>query len=183
MIRLRSTFLPFLASASVLLAACGGNDASNEAPNDMPAEAETGAMMETAPMESFMATLSGEAERPDPVTTTATGRASFVVHADSISYTVDATNLMGVTAVHIHSGGVEESGPPMVTLYSSDAGVDVPTGSVAAGTITRETTLNGETTFDQLREQVRMGAAYVNIHTVANPKGEIRGQTTAGASM
>lgn len=183
MSRMRSSFLPFLASASVLLAACGGNDTAGDMAADSTAvAADAGAMMDAAPMETVMATLNGANERPQPVTTTATGDASLMVYADSIVYAVNASNLMGVTAVHVHRGGPEEAGPPIVTLFTSEDGMDA-NGSIATGTITRETTLNGETTFDNLRELVRAGGAYVNVHTKANPAGEIRGQTMAGGMM
>lgn len=173
MFRMRSTFLPFLASASVLLAACGG-DAANDSAADMA---------EDATAESISATLNGASERPNQVTTSATGNASFTVYADSIVYAVNANDLMGVTAVHIHRGGPEEAGPPMITLYTSEAGTDFSTGTLGAGSITRETSLMGETTFDELRELVRTGGAYVNVHTKANPGGEIRGQTMASGMM
>ncbi len=184
MSRMRSRFLPFLASASVLLAACGGNDAANDSAADMAddAAADMSAAVD-ATAERITSTMNGSAERPQPVTTTATGDASFTVYADSIVYAVNANDLMGVTAVHIHRGGPEEAGPPIATLYTSEAGTDFATGTLGAGAITRETTLMGENTFDELRELVRTGGAYVNVHTKANPAGEIRGQTTASGMM
>lgn len=183
MSRMRNSFLPLIASASLLLAACGGDDAANDMAADSTAvAADAGAMADAAPMETVTATMNGANERPQPVTTTATGDASFMVYADSIVYAVNGSGLMGVTAVHIHSGGAEETGPPLATLYTSEEGMDA-NGSIATGTITRETALNGEATFENLRELVRTGGAYVNVHTKANPSGEIRGQTTASGMM
>ncbi len=183
MSRLRSTFLPLLASASVLLAACGG-DTTDDSASEMAEEAaaEVGAAIDQT-AESVSATLNGDAERPNPVTTTATGNASFTVYADSIMYAVNGNNLMGVTAVHIHRGGPEDAGPPIATLYTSESGTDFATGTLGAGAITRETSLMGETTFDELRELVRTGGAYVNVHTKANPGGEVRGQITTSGMM
>ncbi len=183
---LRSRVLPFLASASVLLAACGGGggDAANDTPADMAedAAADMNAAMD-ASAETVNAMMTGDAERPQAVTTTATGSASFTVYADSIMYAVNGNNLMGVTAVHVHSGGPEESGPPMATLYTSESGTDFVSGTLGAGAITRQTTLNGDATFDNLRELIRTGGAYVNVHTKGNPGGEVRGQISASGMM
>ncbi len=184
MSRLRKTLLPFVASASVLLVACGGGDAANDSPGEMvdDAVADVGAAVD-ASVESIRATLNGAAERPAPVTTTATGDASLMVYADSIVYIVNGTNLMGVTAAHIHRGGPEEAGPPVATLYTSETGTDFANGTLSAGSITRASTLMGDVSFDTLREMVRNGNAYVNVHTKANPSGEIRGQTGTGGMM
>ncbi len=178
MFRMRSSFLPFVASASLLLAACGGNN-TDMAADSTAVAADAGTTADAALMETVTSTMNGANERPQPVTTTATGDASFMLYADSIVYAVNGANLMGVTAVHIHSGGPEETGPPLVTLYTSEEGMDA-SGPISTGTITRETALNGETTFENLRELVRTGGAYVNVHTKANPAGEIRGQTASG---
>ncbi len=182
MLRMRSRLFPFFASASILLAACGGRDtAADDMQLDMGADAAADASAMTdaaAPMEMFMSTLTGEAERPAPVATRAQGEATFMVHADSISYVVNALDLNGVTAVHLHRGGTEEAGPVIVTLYTSEAGTDFPSGTVTSGAINRDTPLSEGVSFEELRELVRSGTAYINIHTKANPDGELRGQTT-----
>ncbi len=180
MFRMRTSLIPFFASASLLLAACGGRDTAESA-DDMAADAaaDASAMMETAaPAETFMTMLTGEAERPSPVTTRAQGEATFMVYPDSIAYIVNALDLTGATTVHIHRGGPEEAGPAIVTIFANEAGTDFPSGTVTSGTITRETALNEGVSFDELRDLVRNGAAYVNIHTKAYPNGELRGQTT-----
>jgi hypothetical protein len=33
--------------------------------------------------------------------------------------------------------------------------------------------------FEALKQAIRDGAAYINVHTAAHPSGEIRGQTNA----
>jgi hypothetical protein len=66
----------------------------------------------------------------------------------------------------------------MATLFTNADGADFANGTLAMGTITRETALAEGVTFDDLREVVRTGAAYTNVHTKANPKGELRAQTT-----
>lgn len=182
MINARVTMLPLAFAATVMLTACGGNDAADQSAADSAA-ADAAAMMETPVAETFVITLSGAAERPNPVTTTAQADATIMVYPDSITYVVNGLNVNGVTAVHLHRGGAEETGPAIVVMYTSDAGADIASGSITSGTITRETALAEGVTFDQLREMVRTGAAYVNIHTTANPDGELRSQTSTGTPM
>lgn len=178
MISSRFPMLPFAFAATMMLAACGGNTA-DDAPVDAAdaAAADAAAMTEIESAETFMVTLSGAAERPDPVATTAAAEATIMVYTDSIAYVMNGLNVKGVTGVHIHRGTAEEAGPVLATLYTSDAGTDFASGPIASGTITRETTLAEGATFDELRELVRTGAAYLNVHTTANPKGELRSQT------
>ncbi len=173
---LRPAIVPITLGASLLLAACGGGadtaaDASSEPTAEMISEAPS--------MEMLVSTLSGAQERPDPVASKAQAEATYMVYADSIGFVVNGLDVMGVTAVHIHRGGAEEAGPVIATLYSNADGADFANGSVAMGTITRETALPEGVTFDDLRETVRTGGAYTNIHTKANPKGELRAQTTS----
>jgi hypothetical protein len=124
--------------------------------------------------DDFSATLSGADEVP-AVTTTASGSATVNIITDSevneINYEVTYSGLSGdLAAAHIHLGAVGANGGillPLVigpspfsgTLKEADL---TPTGSV--------------TTFAQAIDAIRAGNTYVNLHTAANPGGEIRGQ-------
>jgi hypothetical protein len=127
--------------------------------------------------ETFVATLSGQAERPDPVTTNATGTATFTVNDNSIDFRIDVNNLTGVTGAHIHGpAGVEENAGVLVPLpLSANAGTGTVNGTIAQGTIT-QSDIQGGMTLDALLELIRSGQTYVNVHTAAHPAGEIRGQ-------
>jgi hypothetical protein len=86
----------------------------------------------------------------DPVTKVLTG--SF-----NISNVVNANN------AHIHDGNVGVAGPVVVPLVQSVPGTwSVP---ATAAPLT-----------DPQIARLRAGGYYVNIHTVLNPAGEIRGQ-------
>src|ERR671916_473706 len=64
--------------------------------------------------------LTGSEEVP-PVQTEATGVAEFIpLGMDSIAYSVNATNIEGATAGHIHLGAKGENGPIVVTLFKYD---------------------------------------------------------------
>ena len=164
------------------LAACGGSDqpaADAEPATDVAVDLAAQASLDDMPdMVMRMSTLTGQAERPEPVLTTAQAEATYMVFADSIGYAISALDLKGVTAVHIHRGGANDAGPVLVTLSSTPEGVDVPNGNVVSGTITRETALSDGVSFDELRDLVNNGGAYTNIHTIENPRGELRAQTT-----
>jgi hypothetical protein len=119
--------------------------------------------------------LSGNEEVP-PVQTEATGVAEFIpIGPDSIAYSVNATNIEGATAGHIHLGKEGENGPVVVTLFKYDS----PMNEVSEnGTITADT-LEGPMAGKQISDLATAGAngtLYVNIHTEQNPNGEIRGQ-------
>ena len=186
MLQSRTAMLALATFTTLTLVACGGDKAAEESGAAAADASAAGAMMADAgagTMETFMITLSGAAERPTPVTTKAQAEATIMVHPDSIVYAVNGLDLMGVTGVHIHRGGVEEAGPVIAALFKSETGEDVANGSIAIGTITRETALPEGTTLESLAEAIRTGQAYVNIHTKGNPGGELRGQTTGGGMM
>jgi hypothetical protein len=127
--------------------------------------------------QKFVATLSGQEEVP-PTNSQATGMADFTITGENAEYSVNASNIQGVTAGHIHSGGQGENGPIVVTLFKNDS----PTNEVSeTGSITVDK-LEGPMAGKQLTDLVtamRNGEIYVNIHTEQNPNGEIRGQITS----
>ena len=131
--------------------------------------------------EVFTAMLSGGEEVP-PVTTDATGVASFnVTGPESIDYSVNVTGMDKVTAAHIHSGATGENGEVVVTLFKADSPTGPISGNLANGTITASS-LEGQmqgTAVSDLVKSMERGETYVNVHTEANPNGEIRGQIAA----
>ncbi|HEX6557819.1 MAG TPA: CHRD domain-containing protein [Longimicrobiales bacterium] len=114
--------------------------------------------------EVFTATLSGAAEVPAK-TSNGTGSASFTVNDDrTITYDLAVSGITA-TAQHIH-------GPADATV---PAGVIVGLTIGTNQTIT-PTSLTGAVNYDSLLVLLRNGHSYVNVHTAANPGGEIRGQ-------
>lgn len=109
--------------------------------------------------------LTGAQEVPAVTNTTATGSGTLIVdpRTHSISGSVTTKGLTG-TVAHIHTGAIGVSGPPIVMLVETTAGSGI--WEVPAGTVL--STANYELFFD--------GGLYVNVHSDANPKGEIRGQ-------
>jgi CHRD domain len=119
--------------------------------------------------------LTGNEEVP-PVQTGATGVAEFTpMGMDSIGYSINATNIEGATAGHVHQGAKGENGPVVVTLFK----YDTPMNQVLEnGTITADK-LEGPMAGKQISDLAAAGGngtLYVNVHTEKNPNGEIRGQ-------
>jgi hypothetical protein len=132
--------------------------------------------------EQFTAKLLGKSEIP-PVTTTATGIATFIVSQDgtSMSYVLSVSDITGVMRAYLHAGPSTQNGPIIVGLFNpSMAGH--PTGKVHGSLskgIIRASNLTGPLAGKELSDLtllIKTGNTYVNVHTTQNPGGEIRGQ-------
>ena len=125
----------------------------------------------------FAIKLTGSEEVP-PVQTKATGVIEVSLMPDSVGYTINSTNIDGVTAGHIHLGKKGENGPVVATLFKYDS----PMNKVSEnGTITAdkfEGPMAGKPLSDYLAAGAN-GSLYIDIHTERNPNGEIRGQSGA----
>jgi hypothetical protein len=105
-------------------------------------------------------TLSGANEVP-PVQTSASGDGTISVADDgTVTGSVTTKGIQG-TAAHIHMGAPGSNGPVVVPFTK-----DGDTYKAAAGA-----KLNA----DQLKA-FKSGQLYFNVHSAANPNGEIRGQ-------
>ncbi len=110
------------------------------------------------------ASLDGNQEAPTPVTTNATGTAWAVLSADlsSLSYQVTYAQLDSTfTASHFHIGAAGTSGGVIfpITTFS---------GNTASG--------SWDNIPDSIVAKLLKGELYINVHSIAHPGGEIRGQ-------
>ena len=104
--------------------------------------------------------LSGANEVP-PVTTSANGDGAISIADDgTVSGSVTTKGVQG-TAAHIHMGAAGKNGPVIVPFTKDGDTYKAPAGAK----------LNA----DQLKA-FKSGDLYVNVHSAANPNGEIRGQ-------
>jgi hypothetical protein len=113
--------------------------------------------------DKMKATLDGKSEVP-PTTTAGKGTADIDYDAATkkLSWKVNYSGLSGpATAAHFH--GPAEAG--------KNAGVAVPISNPASSPVEGSATLT-----DAQAADLMAGKYYVNIHTAANPGGEIRGQ-------
>ena len=115
----------------------------------------------------YSATLSGDSEVPDAVTTSATGSFSATLDGDSLTFSLEATG-EGITQAHIHMGPASENGPVVAFLFGLDeAGVNMVE---ASGTITEAELLGPlEGNFAGLVEALEAGNLYVNVHFTREP--------------
>ncbi len=109
----------------------------------------------------FYATLTGAQEVP-AVASSATGLGTFVFDPDTnkLSGGVTTTGITGVLA-HLHTAPIGTPGPVTIPM----------TGGPANWTLAPDTVL----TADQVTT-LMSGNFYANVHSAANPGGEIRGQ-------
>lgn len=123
--------------------------------------------------QKFTASLSGSQEVP-PNTSTAKGWAWFKPMGNAVWYKVNATGIDKATMAHIHGAKAGENGDPIANLQITGT----TKGSLAQGNITPSDltgSLAGKSISDLVRK-MQSGETYVNVHTEANPNGEIRGK-------
>lgn len=132
---------------------------------------------------AYTAHLSGDQEVP-PVATRATGQAVLKLSADGteLSYRLIVANIQDVTQAHLHLAPAGENGDVVAFLYPSQPPAQLipgrSSGVLATGTITTADLvgpLAGQSLGD-LVDAMDSGGVYVNVHTLDNPGGEVRGQ-------
>lgn len=142
--------------------------------------------------QELSAVLSGAQEVSPPapaggVVTGATARVDlqFDEGLTQVEFRLDVSKGIGVTQAHLHCARAGVNGPIFVFLFPlTPAGVNV-NGTLARGTFTNAdliptsgnaacgTTINN---IASLLSALREGRVYANVHTLANPAGEIRAQ-------
>lgn len=136
-------------------------------------------------------TLSGDEEVADPsVETEATGTATVTINAaqTQINFTVTVTGIADTTDAHIHIGAAGTNGPVVLFFCSDDPPDGIPTpapcpgagGGTISGTLTEANLIPREAvgvlSFADAIDAILAGNAYINVHSVAFPAGEVRGQ-------
>jgi hypothetical protein len=172
-----------LAVMVTALAACGGSDSTTATITTTPASK---ILNFTASM-----TPSGEVGVNFPNNPTGSGSFSATLDTSTNVFTWTGTFSGLTTNVnngHIHgpftpggaatSAGVILNFNPTVTPGATFTGFGTATSGAVSGTVTLNSALQLTSTVngDSLRKLIIAGLTYVNIHTTANPGGEIRAQ-------
>lgn len=155
-------------SVVVQVPTTGASPMPSTAPTATPSASPTA--MPAAAL-SLNLTLNGAAEVP-AVTTTGTGTATVTLNAEKsqLTLTGSASGLSGpITGAHIHRGTETEAGPVVKGLVVSGE-----TFSVNWSMTDADAPLT-----TALIEDLLAGRLYVNVHTEANPNGELRAQIKA----
>lgn len=134
-----------------------------------------------------------------PTTLNSSGSASFVARVSEDGTTIQYELTYGgfptvVTQSHIHFGGPATSGGIALflctNLNNAPAGVQVPPCPPQPATVTGTLTAadivaipsqgldGGAAGFAEIVKAIQAGWAYVNVHTIQYPPGEVRGQTS-----
>ncbi len=133
----------------------------------------------TPAQRNFGAHLSGDEEVP-PVATNATGQAilQFNKEGDKLHYKLIVANIFDVRFSHLHMAPAGENGPVVAFLYPGPTTPGRTQGILAEGYITDADVIGplAGMGLSALRDRMERGRIYVNVHTVANGPGEIRGQ-------
>ncbi|RIK46845.1 MAG: hypothetical protein DCC58_01840 [Chloroflexi bacterium] len=124
----------------------------------------------------FIAKLTGANEVP-AVDTPTSGLAVFALSDDheTISYYLEVENITDATMAHIHIGAEGVNGSVLLWLYDGRDDPFTGSGVLAEGEITADELPTGITP-EGLAQLAATGGYYVNVHTTANPAGEVRGQ-------
>jgi subtilisin family serine protease len=119
--------------------------------------------------------LNGANERPTPVNEDTVGHArlSYFPSDRLLRYSIEieSTELITMTAAHIHAGGPEVAGGVLYTLYGGPP-VEIDGGFTFFG----EVKLSPADAATMLA-----GGTYINVHTTRHTGGEVRGQIAASS--
>ena len=126
------------------------------------------------------ANLSGGTEAPNKVSTGALGTAVVSVDTTNkeITVSLEVFNLpTGAVGGHIHVGASDVAGPIIFNLAptSGTTGDFTLNERLSSGNLIVRTA-QGILTIDDAIQALTGGNCYINVHTTANPGGEIRGQ-------
>ena len=109
----------------------------------------------------FKAMLDGAQEAPNPVTTTETGNATLTFNTITKVFTITVTHtIASPTNGHIHKGAAGTSGGVIFPFATFTSPINYTSPALDAAQ----------------EADLMANLYYVNIHTTANPAGEIRGQ-------
>jgi len=133
----------------------------------------------------YKISLTGDAERPNPVDTDATGTAEVELKVKGgevkwLKVEVEVCDIVGAVAAHIHaSAGPDAAAGVVLWLYGPGPAVSADDCTRLMKMMWTGAELGDDlvnTDVDGFVEALTTGQAYINVHTQANPGGEIRGQ-------
>jgi len=177
--------LLFIGTLGVMLAwafaGCGDEETTTESTTPATTKTATTSTTKTTTTsreDEFEAKLEGSQVVPS-VNTEAEGEAKFNLTSNgtALAFSVKVENIVDVNAAHIHLGQPGSNGEIVVPLFSGNKSGEF-SGTLAEGTISAADltgSLAGKSISDLLAK-IQAGDTYVNVHTAANPAGEIRGQ-------
>ena len=139
----------------------------------------------------FRAKLTGSQEVTTPpggVATDTVGKARFELNdaKTELEFDLEVEDGVRVTQAHIHCAPAGSNGPIVIFLAGfHDKGWDVDGDWIGDATATNANITNPAcgSTLAQIAEAMAEGRTYANVHTIANPAGEVRGQIEANGNV
>lgn len=122
-----------------------------------------GSVQAQAPGVRLTAVMTGAKEKPAPADPKATGTATVTIQGAQVCYELAVKDLAQPTVVHIHKGGPDEAGPPVLPLATPDATGHSKGCATVVAAVASDLAANP-------------GAYYVNVHSAQFKAGAIRGQ-------
>lgn len=128
---------------------------------------------------NFTAALHGGNEVPGVSTgSVGTGTVSVNLATQVVTFRIDVYNMpVGTTQAHFHAGAAGVNGPVVVN-FTVPAGISndfAITGTASATDLTVRAP-QGINSWEDFIQALLLGNVYMNVHSTANPGGEIRGQ-------
>ncbi len=131
-------------------------------------------------LKEYGAFLIGSEEVP-AVSSDGSGAARITqVDGNTLKFEVRVANTTGIIFAHLHNAAFGSNGPVVVTLIPNQAPSGLSNGLIAEGMISASD-LSGPLagkSIGHLIKELEAGRIYVNVHTVDNPSGELRGQVS-----
>lgn len=129
---------------------------------------------------TFMASLNGGGEVPAVLTGSAgTATVTWNTVTKAGTYRVEVYNMpVGTTASHIHVGSASVAGPVVVNFTVPAGGISndyALTGTFGCTEVVARAA-QGINSCEDFEQAIMLNNTYVNVHSTANPGGEIRGQ-------
>ena len=131
---------------------------------------------------TFTANLHGGNEVPGVVTgSVGTATVTWNTTTKAGTYRVDVYNMpVGTTASHIHAGAAGIGGPVIINFTVPAGGISndfALSGTFGCSDVTVRAA-QGINSCEDFEQALLLDNTYVNVHSTANPGGEIRGQLT-----
>ncbi|MEO0478121.1 MAG: spondin domain-containing protein [Planctomycetota bacterium] len=104
--------------------------------------------------------------------------AALVNNGEELIVAVQAFGLADLTAAHLHLGAAGSNGPVVADLLSNAQPSATPANQFFLANLSSEDLVGPLADFplDELVRRIEAGEIYLNLHTSANPSGELRGQ-------
>lgn len=132
----------------------------------------------------WKATVTGASEVP-ATSSTATGEFTATLDETNktFSWVLNVPNITNATMAHLHQGAAGTNGPVVLPLFTPPLS-QTSANSINTSSVSREFNLSGPlmNNWDAFVTAVKAGNIYVNVHTTANPGGEIRGQVVSASA-